>query len=372
MAQSEELKLIDSVVKSFTKEFGEGSAGTLSSEFKPENVHGFVPTGNLALDWVIGRPGWPLGRISEIAGPYGSGKSTMVARTIGAAQKSGVVCILVDTEHSYDSTWATEHGVNPEKLILLQPPHLQGVFDYIKSAIVRIKELQSAVPVFIAVDSVSGSATASEIESEDSTEGKQRAEHAKIISEGLRKLSNLIWDQNVALVFVSQLKDNPGIMYGTNKSKIGGHAIEFHASLMVEARRKGYLKEQGKDTTYGQSINVSTVKNKFVPPFRTRTFDLYFNEGLRPKEILLEFISDEALFNPPLVKKGGGWYEAQGSKYRMEDMAAALGDDLQEYAYQKLNLRPPYARRGKEPEATTSPSVEDQNVVQAKDITPNE
>jgi len=346
MAQTEEQKLIDMVVKSFVKEFGEGSASTLSREFKPENVKAFVPTGNLALDWVIGRPGWPLGRISEIAGPYGSGKSTIIARTIGAAQKEGVVCVLIDTEHSYDSTWSQFHGVDPERLILPRPPHLQGVFDYIKLAITKIKEVQSATPVFIAVDSVSGAPSASEVESEDSTEGKQRAEHAKIISEGLRKLSGLIWDQNVALVFVSQLKDNPGIMYGTQKSKIGGHAIEFHAGLMVEARRKGYLKEGGKDTTYGQTINVITVKNKFVPPFRTRNFDLYFEEGLRPKEILLDFLTDEGLFNPPLIKKAGGWFETQGAKYRAEDIAKMLGDDLMEYAYKELKLRPPYAPRG--------------------------
>ena len=340
---SDEQKMIDKVVKTFTNQFGEGSATTLTKMFAPEHARGFVPTGNLALDYVIGRPGWPLGRISEIAGPYGSGKSTIIARSIGAAQKKGVICILCDTEHSYDSTWARFHGVDPERLILLTPPHLQNVFDYAKAVISEVKKEQIDIPIFITVDSVSGSPTAAETESEDSTEGKQRAEHAKIISEGLRKLANLIWDQNVALVFVSQLKDNPGIMYGANKSKLGGHAIEFHAGLMVESRRTGFIKEEKE--TLGQTIQVSTIKNKFVPPFRVRTFDLFFNEGIRPNEILLDFITDEKLFNPPLIKAGGGWYEFNGSKYRRADMAAMLDEGLTEHAYKVLNLVGPYGEK---------------------------
>lgn len=314
---------INKVVSVFTKKFGETSASTLTRAFSPEKVRGFVPTGNLCVDWVIGRPGFPLGRITEIAGPYGSGKSSLCASSIGSAQKNGIICVLFDTEHSYESSWARIWGVNPEELILITPEHIQGLFDQVKFVVNTIKETQPSSPIYIIVDSISASPTAQELEAEDSTAGKQRGQHAVAIGEGLRKISNEIWNQNTALIFVSQLKDNPGMMYGANKHKLGGHAIEFHAGLLIEVRRSSFLKDKD-DTVYGQRIEVRTIKNKFVEPFRSRTYDLYFNEGIRTKEIMLDFMSDPTLLNT--IKKSGGWYEYEGSKYRKEDLAGLLDD----------------------------------------------
>jgi recombination protein RecA len=334
--------IIDKVVTAFTKKFGEASASTLTKMFSPETVRGYVPTGNLALDWVIGRPGFPLGRITELAGPYGSGKSSICAASIGAAQSQGMVCILFDTEHSYESGWSKLWSVDPERLILICPEHLQGLFDKLRFAVNLIKEDQPTTPIFIVIDSVSASPTAEELEEEDSTSGKQRAAHAKVISEGLRKISDLIWNQNVSLLFVSQLKDNPGVMYGANRHKLGGHAIEFHAGLMLEVRRQAYLKGEN-DTVYGQRIQVEAVKNKFVPPFRCRTFELYYNEGTRTKEIMLDFMSDADLKNDENVsvgsiKKSGGWYEYQGSKYRKEDLAKLLDENVLKDLYKELKI----------------------------------
>lgn len=173
--------MIDVTVKALTKEFGDDAAHTLDEAYAPEKVHGFVPTGNLAIDYVIGKPGIPLGRVTEIAGKPGSGKSSIVASTIGAAQKSGAVCVLVDAEHSYDSSWSKIHGVNPEDLIYMEPPHLEAVFDRTVAAIKKIKEVGSNVPVFIAIDSVLAAPAAAELEMEDSTAGKQNAAHAATI-----------------------------------------------------------------------------------------------------------------------------------------------------------------------------------------------
>ncbi len=331
--ESERDKLIERTVRAFTKQFGDQSASTLNKMFTPDKVRGFVPTGNLAVDWVIGRPGWPLGRISEISGPFSSGKSTILAHSIGAAQAVGMACVLVDTEHSYDSTWATRFNVVGKHLILTQPKHLEELFDQLKFMIQLIKDDQPEVPVFIAVDSVSAAPAAAELEMEDSTEGKQRGLHAKIISEGLRKLTNLIWNQNVALVLVSQSKDNPGMMYGALKSKIGGHAIEFHAALMVETRKMGTKKDK-KGAVLSQKLKVRTEKNKFVPPYRERTFELSFATGISQKEIMVEFMVDPL----GLIKSSGGWFEYQGQKFRREDLATMLGDDLLPEIYRALDI----------------------------------
>lgn len=328
---------INKIVKEMEKKFDPGTATTLTGMFTPEKVKGFVPTGNLAVDYVIGRTGIPLGRISEIAGPYSSGKSSMVAAIIGAAQKQGVVCILIDTEHSYESNWSRMYGVDPEHLILIEPKHLEGLFDRLRAVIGIIRKEEDNTPIFIAVDSLSATPTSGELEEEDSTSGKQRAAHAKLIAEGLRKISNEVFNQNVSLLFVSQLKDDPGMMYGANKHKLGGHAVEFHAGLMLEVRRTGYIKV--KDVTVGQHVSVTAIKNKFVPPFRKAMFDLYFNEGIRPKEIMVEFLSDEELLgDKALIKKSGGWYEYEGSKFRKEDIAEKMSDTLMPDVYRALNI----------------------------------
>jgi recombination protein RecA len=344
--------LIEATVKAFVKKFGDGTACTLTKMFAPENVKGFVPTGNLAIDWVIGRPGFPLGRISEIAGPFSSGKSSIVAQAIGAAQKQGIVCVLADTEHSYDSSWSTRFGVDPEHLILLQPQHLEALFDEIHFIIEVVKEGKDPTPMFIVADSVSATPASAELEMEDSTGSQARGLHARIISQGLRKLSNLIWNERVALLFISQLKDNPGIMYGTNKSKIGGHAIDFHAGLLLETRKLAQKKGDGEtEKIIGQTIQVHSTKNKFVPPFRTRTFDLFFDSGIRPKEIALSFLSDPELLGR--VKAGGGWYEYGGQKYRKEQLAELLDESIVAEIYQSLGLTQTPVQT-----ATTTPTVD--------------
>lgn len=331
----EKQKVIDKTVEAINDVFGEHKASTLEEAFDPNQIKGFIPTGNLAIDWVIGRPGIPLGRISEISGRYGSGKSTIVAAILGQAQRCGGIGVLIDAEKSYSPVWAQVYGVKPEELIYLDPDHLQGAFDEAILCINKVRELNSTVPMFIAVDSVSALPTAAELEKEDSTASKQSAEHAVVISEGLRRASKLIHDQNVALLFVSQLKDNPRASWGKTTHKIGGSAIDFSAGLLLELTRTGYITKDEKKI--GQKIQVTSRKNKFnmIDPLRVRTFDLYYGEGFRPKEILLDFLVDEEL---GLVKQTKGWYEYEGSKYRKEELAAKLDDELLKVVYERLQI----------------------------------
>lgn len=335
MAKSAVEATIEKTVKALTKRFG--SLESFDKAFLA-NIKGYVPTGNLAVDWVIGRPGFPLGRVSEISGRYGSGKSSVVAMTIAAAQKAGMVVIIFDTEHSYTPDWLERFGAKPSEIIPMPYPHLEGMFDNARHTISKIAEINGdeKTPILIIIDSVSALPTAAEMNMEDSSAPGQRAAHASAISRGLRQLSNLIWDRNVALVFLSQMKDDPS-QYGSGKSKIGGAAINFHAGLLLEVTKTAFLKDGAK--VNGQTIQVKAVKNKFVPPFRIQTFDLFFeNEPFHPKEILLDFLADEELVGS--IKKSGGWFEYEGSKYRKEDLAPKMDLSLTEQTYETLGLTP--------------------------------
>jgi len=239
----------------------------------------------------------------------------------------------MDTEFSYSAAWGKMHGIDPKKLILIHPLHLQDTFDKMIYLMGEIASYETGKPIFMAIDSMS-IATAEETEQEDSTAGKQRGQHASIISAGIRRLSGPAYRNNVAMVFISQLKDNPGIMFGANKSKLGGHAVEFHGGLLLEVKRRTYLKEGDGMKPYGMTVGIEAKKNKFVEPFRSRTFDVLFDEGIRPKEILLEFLAN------PLgeIKKTGGWFEYEGSKYRKADLAVKLDDKVLASAYKKLGI----------------------------------
>ncbi len=328
-------KLAEAVNKKFkTDDIDFDTAFTLDEIFTPDQM-GYIPTGNMAVDYVLGKPGFPVGRMTELAGPYGSGKSTIVARTIAQAQKAGITCILLDTEFSYSASWGRMHGIDPKNLVLIHPLHLQDVFDKMLFLMDDIGSQEKGNPIFMAVDSMS-IATAEEMEAEDSTAGKQRGQHASVISQGIRKIQGRAYRNNVAVVFISQLKDNPGIMFGTNKSKLGGHAVEFHGGILLEVKRSTYLKTGDAAKPHGMTVRVEAKKNKFVEPFRNRTFDIFFGEegGIRPKEILLEFLAN------PLddIKKSGGWFEYDGSKYHKADLAIKLDDKVLKNAYVKLGI----------------------------------
>lgn len=320
---------ISKVVKNFDKSYGVGTATSM----KMWETQGYAPTGLLALDYIIGRPGWPLGRFSEIAGPFSSGKSAIMGQTIGASQRAGMFPILLDLEHSYDPIWLQlQFGVNPEQLLLLQPPDIESVFDQLKSAIKVIREVGNTAPLIAIVDSVSSQPSHKEIERTDGTESKQMAEHAKIISSGCRQLTPIIKKESVGVVFVSQLRDNPGQMYGANSHKLGGKAINFHAGLLVESRRRTFIKH-GKEDISGFNLIIDTKKNKYAPPFRKAQMEYNFDGGFNRESMLIEFMARLGM-----LQKSGGWFSYEGTKYRKEDLTFLFSEAKEKEVYEALGI----------------------------------
>lgn len=325
-------KLVDKVVSALNKKFGDDCLKTLEDKLSESNALGFIPSNNVALDYVIGRRGLPAGRVVEIYGKSGSGKSSLVASLLGSAQASGAYAVLIDSENSYSPDWSRRYKVNPESLLLLEPEHIEEAFDYTRAIVESIREQQSSTPIFVAFDSVSATPTAAELAQEDSSASAASAEHARIISKELRKLTGLIKDQNICLCFVSQLKDNPRVTWGNTESILGGSAIKFHAALRLKLTHTKYITKD--EVKIGQTIQVQATKNKFTMPYKVRTFDLFYEDGFRPKEILLDFLSDDL----SMIKEKQGWYEWEGNKIRKDDMVAKLDDSYFDLAYEKLGI----------------------------------
>lgn len=262
-----------------------------------------------------------------------SHNSTIAAMSIGESQKAGMVTILIDTEHSYDSSWAERYGVDPELLILLQPKHVEQIFDYTHYLLeVLNEEKDSGVPILTVVDSISAISTSAELEQEDSTAGKQRAAHAKALSEGLRKLGNEIWDRNMALVFISQLKDNPGMMYGKGQSKLGGSAIDFHAALLLETHV--LLRKKINNIKCGQVVKVVSKKNKFVPPFREANFYINYMTGVDNRETALNFMLSLGW----LKKEKGFIINEKGEKVKKSEILETISPDMIVKLYDYLGI----------------------------------
>lgn len=261
--------------------------------------------------------------------------STISATALGQAQKAGMVTILIDTEHSYDSMWSERYGVNPELLILIQPEHVEEIFDHLRVMLDILASDKKDIPMLTVVDSVSAAATSAELEQEDSTAGKARGGHAKALSEGLRKIGNDIWDKKMALVFISQLKDNPGIMYGSGKHKIGGHAIDFHAGLLLQTRI--LTRKKINDVPVGQVVSITSTKNKFVPPFRKANFEINYLTGIDNRLTVLEFMAEIGW-----IKKSGGWFvDSDGNKFRKEGLVDTITPTKIAEVYDYLGITNP-------------------------------
>jgi len=326
-------KLTDKILKQLDKKY-EDKIKTLEDKKDVDaGISYFVPTDNIAVDFVIGRRGLAVGRIIEVFGRSGSGKSSFIASVIGAAQKRGNPCILIDAENSYDPSWARRFHVDTDNLLLIEPKTLEESFDMTRTIIKSIREENITDPVFIAYDSVSALPTNAELEEEDSSGSSAAAAHARIISKELRKIGGMVKDNNICLTFVSQLKDNPrATPWMDSESIIGGSAIKFHSGLRLKLTKIKTLKEKDK-AAHGIGIQVTTTKNKFTSPFKTATFDLYYEEGFKPKEILLDFMVEV-----DMIKEKQGWYEWEGQKLRKDTLAPMLDDALFDAVYEKLGI----------------------------------
>jgi recombination protein RecA len=285
-------KALDVALASLTKRFGEGTVMRLG-----EATHlavEAIPTGSLALDWAIGVGGVPRGRVTEIYGPDGAGKTTLAQHIVAEAQKRGGVAAYIDMEHALDPAYAARCGVDVDNLLISQPDTGEQALE-IAETLIR----SGAVDVVV-VDSVAALVPRAEIEGEmgDSHPGLQ----ARLMSQALRKLSGAIKQSNTALVFTNQLREKIGVMFGNPETTSGGRALKFYASVRLDIRRVNAIKEKGE--VVGSRTRVRVTKNKVAPPFRVAEFDIMYDEGISRAGDLLDVATELGV----IEKKGSYYY----------------------------------------------------------------
>ena len=290
-------KTLDQVLLDIEKQFGKGSIMKLgSNEHREIDV---VPSGSISLDVALGIGGYPKGRIIEIYGPESSGKTTFALHAIAEIQKQGGKAAFIDAEHSLDPNYASKLGVNINELLLSQPDNGEQALE-ICEALVR-----SGAIGIIVIDSVAALVPQAEIEGEmgDSHVGLQ----ARLMSQALRKLSGIINKTNTVAIFINQLREKVGVMFGNPEVTPGGRALKFYSSIRLEIRRSEQLKS-GSDVI-GNKTSIKVVKNKMAPPFKTCSVDIMYGEGISVEGELVDLASEAAI-----VEKSGAWYSYNGEK----------------------------------------------------------
>jgi recombination protein RecA len=297
-ADMDKKKALEAALGQIEKNFGKGSVMRLGKNESPVEVES-IPTGSLGLDIALGIGGLPRGRIIEIYGPESSGKTTLALHAIAEAQKSGGVCGFVDAEHALDTIYARKLGVNLEDLIFSQPDTGEQALE-ITDTLVRSGALD-----VIVVDSVAALTPRAEIEGEmgDSLPGMQ----ARLMSQALRKLTGSISKSNTILIFINQIRMKIGVMFGNPETTTGGNALKFYASVRLDIRRIGQIKER--DEVVGNQTRVKVVKNKVAPPFKQIEFDIMYGEGVSKEGELIDLGVKAGV-----VDKAGSWLSYEGQR----------------------------------------------------------
>jgi recombination protein RecA len=297
-AQGEKAKALDLALSTIEKQFGKGSIMRLNADSQIKDIE-IVPTGALSLDIALGIGGYPKGRIIEIFGPESSGKTTLALSAIAQAQKNGGVVAFIDAEHALDVNYAKKLGVNIEDLLISQPDNGEQALE-ITETLVR----SGAIDVLV-VDSVAALTPRAEIEGEmgDSHMGLQ----ARLMSQALRKLTGSINRSKTLVIFINQIRMKIGVMFGNPETTTGGNALKFYASIRLDVRRIGAIKN-GEDVT-GNRTTVKIVKNKMAPPFTKVEFDLMYGEGISEEGDILDLAA-----TANMVEKSGAWYSYKGER----------------------------------------------------------
>lgn len=297
MVKPQNDKTLDQVLADIEKQFGKGSVMKLGDhEHREIDV---IPSGSLSLDIALGIGGYPKGRIIEIYGPESSGKTTFALHAIAEAQRKGGRAAFIDAEHALDPTYAKKIGVDIDNLLLSQPDNGEQALE-ICEALVR----SGAISVIV-IDSVAALVPQAEIEGEmgDVHVGLQ----ARLMSQALRKLSGVINKTNTVAIFINQLREKVGVMFGNPETTPGGRALKFYSSVRLEIRRSEQIKS-GVDIT-GNKTNIKVVKNKMAPPFKSCTVDIMYGEGVSKEGEIVDIASDLGI-----IEKSGAWYAYKGEK----------------------------------------------------------